>query len=296
MFKNIFRESIKEVLQNPKTIRVAFWTWLFQNTFIFLDIIYLTNNILHKYWYTNMTSREAINYILDFSSKFGLWTIVFVVIIMFFVWMVIINPIWKNMIIYILDTGKINTKKSFENYFIAVLVFGILWAITLWTEHINILYYIVMMEVGQNIIMQIFIWMLFLVFLVWTILTPFAYYIALLWKLDWWQPEQIARKAIWQSASLVSGNIWTTIKFTILQFVLHIRFFINLAFVLWLPVLLWYLLYMIGLFSNNTIFLVSWIFGFIILVFVIYINTFIETFFIIFWYKLYKTLIQNEEQ
>ncbi len=292
MFKKIFQESIYEIVHNTKLIKIAFRMWLMHNIFLFWDIIYYVNNTLYyKYHIVNKGSFEIFNEVLNKIISWWYSVELFTFWIIFFIWFVILYPLWVALMTFLLEKKKIMRAKAFENYFTIVVVNSWLSLFTLSWLHIMNFFRIWVMDISNNILIKIIIWIILTILIVASILTPFVIYSALLEKSDSNKPEVKFWNAISHSAYLTWWNLWLTIKFTILQILLYFRIFLNLFVVIGIPSAIWYWLYHFGLFELNIIWVIIWVIWFVLLLFILYVDAMINAFFFTFWYKLYKVLI-----
>ena len=194
-----------------------------------------------------------------------------------------------NAIIYFLEDRQIKRNKVFWRYFSTLWLSGIFAVADIGM----VVYYALRMDV-DSMFLWVAVGIVILVIAIFQALTPFAQYIILLEDLGSESPEKRVTAAINRSISLVGGNIGTTIKFTFLQFFLELRIFLNLAIAIGVPAGVWYLLYESNILPRNTMLTVMGILAIILLLLVMYVDAFINAFFITFWYKLYKFLMGKE--
>lgn len=291
MFKKILQESIYEIVHNAKLVQISFRMWLMHNIFLFGDFIYYINNTLHyKYHMVEMWSLSRLNKWVNYLISNWYSIPLFIFGIVFFVWYVILYPLWIALTAFLLEKKKILWSKAFSNYFTVVVVSSWLSLFTLSWLHIMNFFRIWVMDISDNILIKIVLWIFIVILVVASILTPFVIYSALLEKIDSNKPEAKFRNAVSHSAALTWWNLWLTIKFTFLQLFLYLRIFLNLAIVVWIPGGIWYWLYSLWLFQLETVWRIIWILWWILFLFVLYVDAMINAFFFTFWYKLYKVL------
>ncbi len=291
MFKKILQESIYEIVHNTKLVQIAFWMWLMHNIFLFWDVIYYINNTLHyKYHMVDKWSldwlNEWVNYLI--SSWYSMPLFIFGII--FFIWYVILYPLWVALTAFLLEKKKVLRSKAFSNYFTVVVVSSWLSLFTLSWLHIMNFFRIWVMDISDNILIKIILGIFVIILVVSSILTPFVIYSAILEKSDSNKPEIKFWNAVSHSAALTGWNLWLTLKFTFLQLFLYLRIFLNLFVVVGIPGGIWYGLYSLWLFQLETVWWVVWIIGWLLFLFVLYVDAMINAFFFTFWYKLYKVL------
>ncbi len=294
MFKKILRESIKEVAHNYTLVRISFLTWFVHNLYFFVWLAWKINNVLHYRYEQTPDSMFFINQIVNVFLDFWMWGLLFVIWLIFFVWYIILYPIGVAMMVYQLDTHKVQRRKWFDSYFSVVVMSWILSLITFSGWHLSWMTWLFIMDIMNNILIQIVLGIFGLIILSSTLLFPFATYSLLLDDHGSDRPDTKARNALSNSAWLVSGHLWTTIKFSLLQMLLKLRFFINMVVVVGVPAWIAYLLITTNLIVYETALIIAMWIWIVLLLFIVYVDSLIDAFFMTFWYKLYKFLMWKE--
>lgn len=99
-----------------------------------------------------------------------------------------------------------------------------------------------------------------------------------------------------ESTKLATQHFGITLQFTIITFLLSIRFIINIAIIIWVPLLIIYLWSLVGLDEVKWLqyVFIVWVIGLLLLI--IYIEGIIEAFFITCRWKVYKQITEGSEQ
>lgn len=289
MFRKIFRESVQEILTIPSLVRVYFFLWFWQNVFVLYILVYRIFDVINSHYHLVSRHIPSIFTLPIELIKHNFAGIAILLAVCIFFWHFVLYPLAINSVIFRLENKKYTRGKIFWHFFSTVLLE---WVFDIASTSL-ILYYAIQLETN-NILLRTVIGIVIVVLEIFYILTPFAQYVILLENMETESTEKRVAIAINRSINIVLSNIGTTIKFTILQFFLRIRTIINILVVIGVPLGVGYLIYESNLLARNTMLTLMGTLGGILLLFVMYVDAFIDVFFLTFWYKLYKFLLQKE--
>ena len=258
-----------------------------------ISIVIKINNIAHYKYALTGDTFSYFNQIIDFFVKQGLgWRLVIIVIIGFF-WYVVFYPLSVSLMTYYVDTQSLQVSKWMSRYFSVVVLESSLSLITFGTWHVQLLTWLYIMDILLEPFILVILGIILIIVLVCTILFPFSQFFLLLKTDESDQPEQDSRKAMQESARLVADNIGTTIKLSLVQIFLQMRYLLNILLIIWLPIALMYLLLTTDIFTYETTMWIATSFAIILLIFIVYINSLLDAFFLTLWYNAFRELTGN---
>ncbi len=286
MHKNILNEAYHEILEDTKLVKLATITTICHSLIFVCYCFYQTYFVLTSIKWESMHLWNFQNYL-----KFLFWSTDY---LYYFIWFIIIILIWYfllpaiaewSMIHYINSENKSWTSslwKWFMNFF---PMFEYNWLISFFNFFIFIVIIsrIYVMDIIDNIFIQtiLLIWFIFIVLI--SILLPYTKFLIVIeWKWVW--------ESIKESIIISFNNMWTTIRFVLVNYLLYIRFLLNILIIIWIPLLIIYILIQFEVWQNN--FVKTFIYSIIIFFIIIssYLNWIIEAFFISYWNKVYKMI------
>lgn len=210
-----------------------------------------------------------------------------------FIWYELIPPIGEAAMIYYLDdeSEKKDDFRALAKWlykFFPMLEFGVSTSLFKASFIILVIIRLILFDLRNNTLIVILmgIWISISFFV--TLLLP---YTKMLICLEWYDFFDAMKRSV----SISVQNIWVTGKFVIINFILSIRFFINMAIIIGIPiglVTLWARLGLQDIRRLNTLFLIILIW---LVLFAAYIEGIIEWFFTAAWMKIYKWLPPAEE-
>lgn len=289
--QHILRESFQEISHDTKFIRLATITTFIHSLFFVLYISYRTSVVLAKYqWWDNRLVHILLSYIHIGTSSIDI-TFLIIIGILLLIWFFILPPIGEGAMIFYLDNpkkqGSVSLGKWLSTFLQMFELDGALYAFNVLTFLIA-LFRVYVMGILWNgfIIVLMSIW--FFIILSAAFLLPYTKLFITLEKKKFFD----AMKA---SMNFSIEHFAITFKFIIVDFLLHLRFLVNIIIVFGIPLLLMYLGTKIGITWNTairTLFIIMIIWLFLLTA---YINGIIEAFFATYRYKVYKH-IKNIEQ
>lgn len=300
MFKRILASSIQEVTERPMLVRIAFLTWFVHTLMSFWRFWYTFYVILSKNVDVSSIEGTLFEYakaifetILDnISVELGIFLGAMWVISYVFLY-----PIGHGLMLAYIETGSKaeSIKRAFQRYFTITVTEWLLSVMTLWSRHILALRYFYVWGVLDNILIQIFIFFAGVFTLALSFIYSYANVSAVTDSFSTSRAVDQAQETLKYSTKIAMAHPFTTLKFVLLSILLEIRFLLTTFFVIAIPAFLIRVCLQLGLIaSTNVVDIVMWTVG-LLLVASIYINSIIDAFFTVYWYKLYKELQSKEE-
>lgn len=289
-------------MRSNEIISAAFHNMMEDNTYVKMSV---ATSFIHAVIVNCLFLFYLFNYSTVFSKSTPLWSLVhdyiesfqfdssliwrFIIIwLILFIWYELIPPVWEAAMIYHLDEHpeKKDWFRALAKWlykFFPMFEYGLSTSLFKASVITLVVVRLVLLDLRDNtfifILMSIWIAISFFV----ALLLPYTKMFICLQGLPFFE-------AMKQSVSMSIQNIWITVKFVIMSFILSIRFLFNMAIVIWIPIALVSLGAWLGLqdiWWLNTLFLIILIW----LIFVAaYIEWIIEWFFTAAWMKIYKTL------
>ncbi len=285
--ENLLLEAYEQVSEDDRFVRITTST-TFLHSIIFLIIVlnninFFINNTTGK-WVEMGTIFKYINSLFLESWFTGAFIIL---LISLAVGYFLLYPIGEATLIYYLDNDKKDSRWSFLKWlnkfflmfeFIAMNGMGFN---LLSFGFITMRIYTAWVLDNPFVITILWIWLTIILFL--TFLRPYTKFIIVLENME-------VMPAIGRSIELTTKNISMTVKFVIIWLLLQLRFIINTAIIVLVPIGMIFVATSLDI-IDKTIFNPI-IYGTTLLLFLItaYINGIIEAFFITYRYKLYKKI------
>lgn len=295
MFKRILVESLKQVAEYPLLVRIAFLTWFvetlgafwrFGNTFYVI--------LKHQIDISSLQGSlgEYLRALFDFAMENISFGTGLFILLMGVVWYLFLYPIGHGMMIAYSEYKS--WVKAFniawKRYFTITIAQATLTVITIWSWHLLAFRYFYDWGILDNILIQIFLVLVGGFLLITSFLYAFANISTVADEFNSSRPVQQAQEALRNSAKIAMEHPLITIKFLLLSLVLQIRFFLTTIFVIGIPALLIRFLMQIGLIGEENVIDVVLVTAGVLLLASIYINSIVDAFFAVYWYKLYKEL------
>ena len=300
MFKRILASSLKQVAEHPMLVRIAFLTWFVHTLASFWRFGYTFYVILEKN--VDISSIEGtlwqyVKAIFEIAlDNISLW-FWFFLLLMGIIWYVILYPIGHGMMVAYAQTESKSQsiKIALQRYFTITITEWILSVMTLWSRHLLALRYFYHWGILDNILIQIFVFLVWIFTLWLSFLYSYANVSAVTDSFDSSRPVQQAQETLKHSSKIAMSHPLTTLKFLLLSILLEIRFFLTTFFVIAIPSFLIRVGLQLGLISSDSVVIIIMWTVWILLVASIYINSIIDAFFTVYWYKLYQELKENNE-
>lgn len=300
MFRKILHESIQELLENTKLIRLAFIVTFCHSLASFYLIAWNANNMLNYKFHTGTGTFEIIGQIIQ-------WAIEKNIILRLIIWIVIIvigygilYPIGQSALIHYLHDKKksIGTAlgKGTNDFFIMFEFDALTMSFGLFT-FITTVSRLYMLDILDNVFFMTLTVIWFIAVILAAILWPYMKYIIVLWDKE----HKVAKdeKGIFssmkKSIELALTNFSTTVKFALLETLLLARFIVNIIIIVWVPVLIIYIASLFGFQENPYFLTIIYILAGILIILTAYINAIIEALFTTYRFKLYHHITKHDE-
>lgn len=217
--------------------------------------------------------------------------LILVAVVLFFGY-VILHPIWEAAMIIYLDEWRqqwtLSLTKWFSKYFPMVEINGALSSFSL----IAVIYWAMRFHNEWILDSYFGYWFIIMRWSITIFTMIFFSYAKILVSVE----DMNFFDSLKKSFTLSVQNLWITLQFTVITFLLSIRFVINLAIVIGVPLLLiyvWTILWLDDIVWLEYTFIVMML-G--LLVLIVYIEWIIEAFFIACWRKVYKHITKKESE
>lgn len=292
--KQVIASAMHQMMEEPKYLRIATITsFIHALIFNILLLFYLFNysDLLSTSTSLGKLVHQYIDLVHLDSSMIGRGVLIALIL---FIGYELIPPIWEAAMIYYLDDPK-EPKDDFRALakwlykFFPMLEFGVSTSLFKSSFIILVVIRLILFDLWDNtlIIILMAIWITISFFV--TLLLPYTKMLICLEGYAFFD-------AMKRSVSISVQNIWVTAKFVIINFILSIRFFINMAIIIGIPiwlVTLWARLGLQDIWWLNTLFLIILIW---LVAFAAYVEWIIEWFFTAAWMYIYKQLPPPEEE
>jgi len=291
MFKAILQDSVRTLLERPKLIRLGFFTLVcFSIVRIYYIVYYFNNVLIWKYESWVQISDALVYFLWALNNHHAIGTVIIAVIIII-VWYLWLYPIGQAAIVNALNEPEKSSSNAFIKWlgrFFPMLEYGGLsipfWLFTFCTVVLRL----DLMEVLDNTVVQIMIWIWWLMVVIASILWQ---YVVIIISLEWWQVFEAIKK----STKIALNNLVLSTKLMLVEVILLLRFLITWAIIVGIPLGLIYIAVWLNIIENSFVEGIIWIVAGILLLILAYINCIIETFFLTYWYKAYIKITKKTE-
>lgn len=282
--RHILKESFQEISHDTKLIRLATITTFIHSLIFVLYISYRASNVLATYqWGDNALVETLISYIHIGNSSVDI-TLIIIIGILLLIWFSILPPIGEGAMIFYLDNpkkqGSVSLGKWLNTFLQMFELDAALYAFNVLTFLIALFRVYVMWILDNGFIITLMTIWWFVIIIV-AFLLPYSKLFITLEKQKFFDAMKL-------SMNLSIENFALTIKFIVVDIILHLRFLINIIIVFGIPLGLMYLWSKLGITHNSFVrgIFVVLVVGLFLLT--AYINGIIEAFFATYRYKVYK--------
>jgi len=289
MIKKAINTSINFLLKHPSLIRLAFFTTFGHTIYRTYLLTYFANNIAKLKYESWVDLSDAILYLINKVQEFNIMGLIVTLIIVIIIRSIWIYPVGEAALLYhIKNEGRhiaSSISKGMRKFFVMLEFNGLGFAFGLYTL-ITVIGRLRMMEILDNIILQIVIWLRGILVFFATFLRPYTKYYII-------EKDLGVFDAIKKSIYLSMNNLWLTFRAVLFELILLVRFFINAFLIVAIPLALIYIALFFGIIENAIVEkLIRIITGIIILV-ITYINGIFEAFFSAYRLEIFKKAEQN---
>ncbi len=290
MTRSLINEALQYIINDHKIIRLSFITSFCHSVVIILLLVLNLNNLMVARFSTWVPMSEAIGFILNRFAENNIVSMLIIIIIVLGIGYFLIEPIGQASLIYYIKDKKYSIGSALGkgmNAFFPMFEYSALSSSFSVTTYIILIIRVFMLNIVDSIFIQILFGIWGFCILVVAILRPYSKYSIII---EW----SSVTDAIKRSWSLALTNLWTTIKFVLLEILLIIRFFINVIVVVGIPVLFMYFASILNILDSEIFGTILAIIIFGLLLLTTYINSIIEAFFMIYRYKAFERILAEE--
>lgn len=292
MRNKILRDALHDISEDPKLVRLATVTTFIHSLLFILYILYVVVSLGETMWAKSDVWKIISTYSNLFDGSWSTITIIILVVVILAIWYLILPSIGEGaMINYVASNKKSWTtslSSGFTSFFPMMEFDATLAWINIITWAIAVSRFYVLWILGTWLIATLVILRLIVILIAMTLLPYTRMFITL-------EGDKYF-EAMRASTTLAIHNMWTTIKFVMINIFLYIRFILNILIVVWIPLWLLYVASEFGVIESDITqwFIVAILVGLIVLT--AYINGIIEAFFVTYRYKVYKKITEKEEE
>lgn len=285
MTKKILKESYNEILEDTKLVKIATITTIFHSLIFVCYILYQIYVVISSFEWSNIASFDKIFEfvsVITSNSTFVYWFWWILVVIV--IWYFLLPPVAEAALIYYINDNKkcwtdsiwkwlvkffpmfeFNTITSFFKFF--VFLFALSRVYVLW--------------ILDNVLIMIVFWLRFAVIVISTLMLPYTKFLIVLEWESWLDAVKISIRMTLEHFNL-------TLKFILINILLHVRLLFNIFMLVWIPLCLIYILITFDFFHNVLFLSIIYATIFLLIILTAYINWIIEAFFLTYWSKVYK--------
>ena len=290
MIRQLIKDSKTFLFQTPKLIKLSFWVWFCRSITILLLLAYNINNVLIYRFEKWLSIFTLFQYFIDEITVNHIWWLIIVLALFITIGYVFLYPMWISAIIHFLNSKKKSISSAMwkwaKDFFTMFELNALAFSFGPYTYMVTTLRLITLDVLDSWFI----IWLLIL----WWIIVLFS---SIFWQyakfiiID----EQIwVFEAIKKSIELTVTNTWITIKGLIMKITVLLLFYFKMIIVAWIPLLLMYFLLTTNIINGNheRIIRTLWVIATILASYIIAVT---QAFFMTFWHKIYKHILQKSK-
>lgn len=290
MIRQLIKDSKTFLFQTPKLIKLSFWVWFCRSITILLLLAHNINNVLIYRFEKWLSIFTLFQYFIDEITVNHIWWLIIVLALFITIGYVFLYPMWISAIIHFLNSKKKSISSAMwkwaKDFFTMFELNALAFSFGPYTYMVTTLRLITLDVLDSWFI----IWLLIL----WWIIVLFS---SIFWQyakfiiID----EQIwVFEAIKKSIELTVTNTWITIKGLIMKITVLLLFYFKMIIVAWIPLLLMYFLLTTNIINGNheRIIRTLWVIATILASYIIAVT---QAFFMTFWHKIYKHILQKSK-
>ncbi len=290
MIKQFIKDTKKFLIKKPKLIRLSFLVWFCRSLSIILLLAYNINNVLIYRFDKGLSIFTIFQYFIDEITRNHIVWLVIIIAIFIAIWYIFLYPMWISATIHFLNNKKESISKAvwkWANDFFTMFELNAL-AFSFWpyTYLITILRLITLDVLNSGFV----IWLIILWWIIVLISSIFWQYAKFLIVEEWIWIFDAIKKSMWITVT----NMWITLKWVIMKFIITCMFYFKMIIVVSAPLLLIYFLISTNIINSNNerIIRTIWIITTIIAT---YILSTIQAFFITFRHKIYHHITEKKD-
>lgn len=235
MINELTKDTIKTLLRRPKLIRLAFLTSYSYTLYQIYWVVFFINGIINLKNDQWVDISDALVYFVNSIQKFNILWLIITIIALFILWIWIFGPIWRQALVYSIDNEKLWWWSAFVKWRKKRWVMTEFWWVNMrWLSMWSVFIFLVrfwMLWYLDNIIVKIVFWIWIFCVILKTILWPYVDYFIVLKNTSAWDWAM-------KSMNLAISHPWITIKWLLNQTIIRCTYFLKIAVLIWVPVLI----------------------------------------------------------
>ncbi len=284
MIKKIVKDTVKTLINRPKLIRLALLTSYAYTLYQIYWIVYFINWIVQIQYNSGVDISAALAYFVNAIQKFNIFRFILTIAILFVIWLAIFSPIWRQALLYSIDDEKLSSWKAFIKWWkrwgpMAEFGWVNMWWLSMWSVFIFLVRFRMLGYLNNFVVKMVFFIRISCV-VAKTILRPYVNYFIVLRNCSAWD-------AVIKSMSLSLSNFMLTIRWLLRQAVIRIRFFLNSALLIWIPVFLMSLAVHFDIINNSAVEIIARILVFLAILIFVYLEAIFKAFDFTYRYNLF---------
>lgn len=290
MGKKLIAEALAYITGDIKIVRLSLLTTFFHTLIVVWLLAFNVNNLLVERFAKGVAMWPLTEGILLFLRDNNVIWLLILGAIIFLIWYGILYPIGQWALVHYLHDKNYSISSSLWKWttsFFPMFELSALQSTFSLLSFALIIIRAFMLGINNSILMQIVLAIRGICIVVISLLWPYTKYFIIL-------HEEGVFEAIKSSFKLSLNNFVPTVKLVFIELMLLIRFFVNTAIVIGIPLILWLLAIKLGIADNTFVryFLIS--LTIILLLGTAYINALVEAFFSTYWYRAFDQIMHNK--
>lgn len=292
MIKAIIKDSIATLLAHPKLIRVAFFMTFGHTIYRTYLITYFFNGSIKMKYEAGVDTSEAMLYLFNTIQELNIRRIIIsfiLIVVLGYFW---IYPIGEATIIYSIKDQEKRLSSSIHRglkKFFPMMEYKSLGSFLGMYTIVTITTRMRVMGILDNIVVRI-------ILIIWGILSLFTIFFRSYIKYYIVIHNLPVFDAFKKSVSLTIANIGLTFKGVIFEMLLTLRFFINAAILVGIPLGLIYVAVFFNIIDHAWVETLIRIIIILLLLIITYINGIFEAFFTSYRYKIFQEAEKNMDE
>ena len=290
MGKKLIADALAYITSDIKIVRLSLLTTFFHTLIIVWLLAFNINNLLVERFARGIAMWPLTEGILLFLRDNNIVWLLIIGAIVFLIGYGLLYPIWQGSLVHYLHDKNYSISSSLWKWvtsFFPMFELGALQSTFSLLSFALIIIRVFMLGINDSVLMQIVLAIRGICIVVISLLWPYTKYFIIL-------HDQGVFEAIKSSFKLSLNNFIPTVKLVVIELMLLVRFFVNTAIVIWVPLVLGLLAMRLWIADNDFVryFLLS--LTIILLLGTVYINALVEAFFSTYWYRAFEQIMHKK--
>lgn len=289
MYKNILKQSILDMSEDVKIIRITFLTSFFHSLIVAFLIILNLNTLFSQNFENGLYIWKIAEFFIKAINQNHVVSYFIVITLILFLLYSVIYPIWQSAIIHYLNDRSISIRESLRRWkedFFSIFEFSALTLIFSPVVFFITFFKLIIINGSTSKVLIVFLIIWFLFYNIMNTLKSYTKYCIVIDRLPLYE-------ALAYSFKLSIKNLKNTMRYVRNQTILLVLFSLNFFLILGIPILMVYIFINLDIIHITFFrFLVYFIFLLLIL-FGTYMSAIVRAFFAYYRYKIYKTIDKN---